>query len=74
MGVETTCFDSFRKEPIVTNNEFGVCEIEIAEDVVLSTPSATHLTALPHPPHSFETQPTSLGEEGRSRNYNDSCK
>ena len=48
--------------PVVTKNEFGSCEIEIAEGVVISTPSATHLTGLSycshtllHPPRSLET-------------------
>ena len=34
---------------VVTKNEFGACEIEIAEGVVISTPSATHLLGLPYP-------------------------
>jgi len=48
------------KVPVVTKNEFGGCEIEIAEGDVISTPSATHLTGLPyrsrtllHPNHSL---------------------
>ena len=36
------------KVPVVTKNEFRSREIEIAEGIVVSTPSATHLTGLPH--------------------------
>ena len=43
---------SYVKVPIVTKNEFGGCEIEIA-GVVISTPSATHLTAHHGSPLSF---------------------
>jgi hypothetical protein len=34
--------------PVLTRNELGVREIEIAEGVVVSTPSVTHLLGLPH--------------------------
>ena len=46
---------------VVTKNEFGACEIEIAEGVVISTPSATHLLGLPYPesPLSLSFPPTS---------------
>ena len=48
-------FCRFSKAPVLTKTEFGGCEIEIAEGVVISTPSATHLVGLPHqgPPLSF---------------------
>jgi hypothetical protein len=74
VGGETTCFAGFRKRLYWQKNEFGGREIEIAEGVVVSTPSATHLTGLsyltltlPHSPRSFERKPASLGE-GRSQN------
>jgi len=53
VGMETGCGrrnDTFRrlsKVPVVTKNEFGGCKIEIAEGVVISTPSVTHLLGLP---------------------------
>ena len=36
------------KTSVLTINELGICEIEIAEGVVLSTPSVTHLVGLLH--------------------------
>jgi len=47
-GRRNHTFRQLSKVPVVTKNEFGACEIEIAEGVVISTPSATHLTGLPH--------------------------
>ena len=34
------------KGPVLTKDEFWGCEIEIAEGVMISTPSATHLVGL----------------------------
>lgn len=36
------------KGPVLATNEFKVCKIEIAEGVVVSTPSATYLMGLLH--------------------------
>ena len=47
-GHQNDMFQQLSKVPVVTKYEFGGCEIEIAEGVVISTPSATHLTGLPH--------------------------
>jgi hypothetical protein len=41
-------FRRLSKASVVTKDEFGACKIEIAEGVVVLTPSATHLLGLPH--------------------------
>ena len=46
-GRRSDIFRRLSKAPVLTKNEFGRCEIEIAEGVVISTPSATHLVGLP---------------------------
>ena len=46
-GRQNHMFRWLSKVPVVTKNEFDGCEIEIADGVVISTPSATHLTGLP---------------------------
>ena len=48
-------FRQLSKAPVLTKTEFGGCEIEIAQGVVISTPSVTHLVGLPDqgPPLSF---------------------
>jgi len=48
VGGDTTSFAGFRKRLYSYINEFGCCELEIAEGVIVSTPSTTHLTGLPH--------------------------
>ena len=54
-------FRRLSKVPVVTNYQFGTCEMEIAEGVVFSTPSATHLLGLPYhgSPLSFSHPSTS---------------
>jgi len=47
-GRRNHIFRRLSKVPVVTKREFGGCEIKIAEGVVVSTPSATHLLGLPH--------------------------
>ena len=47
-GRRNHTFRRLSKVPVVTNYQFGACEIEIAEGVVFSTLSATHLLGLPH--------------------------
>ena len=47
-GRQKHVFRRLSKVPVVTRNEFSGCEIEIAEGVVISTPSATHRVGLPH--------------------------
>ena len=61
-GRRNNMFRRLSKGPVVTKNEFGCCKIEIVEDVVISTPSVTHLVGRPyhsrtllHPPRSLET-------------------
>ena len=46
-GRRSDIFRRLSKAPVLTKNEFGRWEIEIAEGVVISTPSATHLVGLP---------------------------
>ena len=60
-GRRNHMFRQISKVPVVTKNEFGGHEIEIAEGVVISTPSATHLLGLPYhgSPLSFSYPPTS---------------
>ena len=47
-GCRNHTFRRLSKVPVVTKNEFGGREIEIAEGVVISTPPATHLLGLPY--------------------------
>jgi len=47
-GRRNDIFPRLMKKPGLTINELGVPEIEIAEGVVVSTPSVTHLVGLPH--------------------------
>ena len=60
-GRRNHMFRRLSKVPVATKNEFGGCEIEIVEGVVISTPSETHLTGLPHhgSPLPFSYPPTS---------------
>jgi len=46
-GHQNHIFQWLLKVTVVTKNEFGGCEIEIAEGIVISTSSAMHLMGLP---------------------------
>jgi len=41
-------FRRLSKASVIAKDELAACEIEFAEGVVVSTPSATHLLGLPH--------------------------
>jgi hypothetical protein len=45
-GCQNHMFRRLSKVATVTKNEFVCCKIEIVEGIVISTPSATHLTGL----------------------------
>ena len=60
-GHQNHMFQQLSKVPVVTKNEFDGHKIEIAENVVLSTPSTIHLLGLPYQGSSlsFSHPPTS---------------
>jgi len=46
-GRQNNMLRRISKAPVLTKNEFRVCELEIAGGVVIWTPSPTHLVGLP---------------------------